>query len=66
MCGSIEAKTTYDNYEILILDNGSERIEMINLLESLSNKYRVKRRLQMDLISQNWLILERLRQVAIL
>jgi len=40
---SIEAKTTYDNYEILILDNGSERIEMINLLESLSNKYRVKK-----------------------
>lgn len=38
---SIEAKTTYDDYEILILDNGSEKKETRNFFESLINKYRI-------------------------
>ena len=38
---SIEAKTTYDNYEILILDNGSEKKETIDFLKSSINKYRI-------------------------
>jgi GT2 family glycosyltransferase/glycosyltransferase involved in cell wall biosynthesis/predicted nucleic acid-binding Zn-ribbon protein len=38
---SIEAKTTYDDYEILILDNGSEKKETMNFFESSINKYRI-------------------------
>jgi GT2 family glycosyltransferase len=35
-------KTTYDNYEIVILDNGSEKKETINFLSDLSKKSNVK------------------------
>lgn len=38
---SIETKTKYDNYEILILDNNSQKAETLNYFTTIKNKCRI-------------------------